>query len=75
MAKKPRADGNPNIVKLWPTTILVKRFAHFQKVNPALLERFSSNATARLRYLSTGIMNSASSPLSDQRAVTVLTLV
>lgn len=40
MAKKPRADGDPNIVKLWPTTILVKRFAHFQKVNPALLELF-----------------------------------
>ncbi len=40
MAKKPRADGNPNIVKLWPTTVLVKRFAHFQKVNPALLELF-----------------------------------
>ena len=40
MAKKPRADGNPNIVKLWPTMVLVKRFAHFQKVNPALLELF-----------------------------------
>ena len=40
MAKKPRADGNPNIVRLWPTTTLVKRLAHFQKVNPALLELF-----------------------------------
>lgn len=40
MAKKSRADGNPNIVKLWPTTLLVKRFAHYQKVNPALLELF-----------------------------------
>ncbi|MDH3217989.1 MAG: 2OG-Fe(II) oxygenase family protein [Gammaproteobacteria bacterium] len=40
MAKKTKAEGNPNIVKLWPTTILAKRFAHYQKVNPALLELF-----------------------------------
>ncbi|MCP4387016.1 MAG: hypothetical protein GY802_01870, partial [Gammaproteobacteria bacterium] len=40
MAKKPRSDVNPNITQLWPTTILAKRFAHFQKVNPALLELF-----------------------------------
>ncbi len=40
MAKKTRADGNPNIIKLWPTTILAKRFAHFQKINPALLDLF-----------------------------------
>jgi uncharacterized protein (TIGR02466 family) len=40
MAKKQKPAGNPNIVKLWPTTMLVKRFAHYQKVNPALLELF-----------------------------------
>ncbi|MDJ0778693.1 MAG: putative 2OG-Fe(II) oxygenase [Gammaproteobacteria bacterium] len=40
MAKKPRSDGNPNIVQLWPTTLLVKRFSHYQRVNPALLELF-----------------------------------
>jgi len=40
MAKKSRQDNNPNIVKLWPTTMLVKRFPHYQKVNPALLELF-----------------------------------
>ena len=40
MAKKSRQDANPNIVKLWPTTLLVKRFAHYQKVNSALLELF-----------------------------------
>ncbi|TNF89317.1 MAG: hypothetical protein EP300_05785 [Gammaproteobacteria bacterium] len=40
MAKKTKSDANPNIVQLWPTTMLVKRFAHFQKVNPALLELF-----------------------------------
>lgn len=40
MAKKSRQDANPNIVKLWPTTLLVKRFAHYQKVNAALLELF-----------------------------------
>ena len=40
MAKKQKPEGNPNIVKLWPTTLLVKRFAHYQKVNPALLELF-----------------------------------
>ena len=38
MAKKAKTGANPNIVKLWPTTMLAKRFAHFQKVNPALLE-------------------------------------
>ena len=40
MAKKSRPAANPNIVKLWPTTLLVKRFAHFQQVNPALLKLF-----------------------------------
>ncbi|MGD8420782.1 MAG: hypothetical protein PVJ78_10125, partial [Gammaproteobacteria bacterium] len=40
MAKKPKTDSNPNIIKLWPTTMLAKRFAHYQKVNPALLELF-----------------------------------
>ena len=40
MAKKNKTEGNPNIVKLWPTTLLVKRYAHYQKVNPALLELF-----------------------------------
>ena len=40
MAKKNKPEGNPNIVKLWPTTLLVKRFAHYQKVNPALLDLF-----------------------------------
>ena len=40
MAKKPRPSGNPNVVKLWPTTLLAKRFAHYQKVNPALLDLF-----------------------------------
>ena len=40
MAKKNRSGDNPNIVKLWPTTMLVKRFAHYQKVNPALLKLF-----------------------------------
>jgi len=40
MAKKKQSAGNPNIIKLWPTTLLGKRFAHYQKVNPALLELF-----------------------------------
>ena len=40
MAKKTKPAGNPNIVKLWPTLFLAKRFAHFQKVNPTLLELF-----------------------------------
>jgi hypothetical protein len=40
MAKKARSNANPNIIKMWPTTILARRFAHFQKVNPALLEMF-----------------------------------
>lgn len=39
MAKNKNRE-NPNIVKLWPTTILAKRFAHHQKVNPVLLELF-----------------------------------
>ncbi len=37
---KNKNRSNPNIRKLWPTTILAKRFAHHQKVNPALLELF-----------------------------------
>ncbi len=40
MAKKQKTGSNPNIIKLWPTTMLAKRFAHYQKVNPALLELF-----------------------------------
>jgi len=40
MAKKTNPAGNPNIIKLWPTILLAKRFAHYQKVNPALLELF-----------------------------------
>ena len=40
MAKKKQEKQNPNIIKLWPTTLLGKRFAHYQKVNPALLELF-----------------------------------
>ena len=40
MAKKNKPESNPNIVKLWPTTMLSKRFSHYQKVNPALLELF-----------------------------------
>ena len=40
MAKKMKMGGNPNIVNLWPTTMLVKRYGHYQKVNPALLELF-----------------------------------
>ena len=40
MAKKTKAADNPNIIKLWPTTMLAKRFSHYQKVNPALLELF-----------------------------------
>ncbi|MEM7563806.1 MAG: putative 2OG-Fe(II) oxygenase [Pseudomonadota bacterium] len=40
MAKKNKSAGNPNIIKLWPTTMLAKRFAHYQKINPALLELF-----------------------------------
>ena len=45
MAKKARSNANPNIIKMWPTTILARRFAHFQKVNPALLELLTSTAT------------------------------
>ena len=40
MAKKAKPAGNPNIISLWPTTLLAKRFAHYQKINPALLELF-----------------------------------
>ncbi|MFT5220109.1 MAG: hypothetical protein ACI9LO_001861 [Planctomycetota bacterium] len=40
MAKKNKQGANPNIIKLWPTTFLAKRFAHHQKVNPALIELF-----------------------------------
>lgn len=40
MAEKPKSEGNPNIVKLWPTTLLVRRFAHYQKVIPAILNLF-----------------------------------
>ena len=40
MAKKSKGGANPNLIKLWPTTILAKRFSHYQKVNPALLELF-----------------------------------
>lgn len=37
---KDKIRANPNIQKLWPVTILSKRFAHYQKINPALLELF-----------------------------------
>lgn len=37
---KNKDRSNPNIHKLWPTTVLSKRFAHHQKVNPALLDLF-----------------------------------
>ena len=37
---KNKTRSNPNIVKLWPVTLLVKRFAHYQKVNPPLLDLF-----------------------------------
>ncbi|MDH3635254.1 MAG: 2OG-Fe(II) oxygenase family protein [Gammaproteobacteria bacterium] len=40
MAKKTKTTGNPNVITLWPTTLLAKRFAHYQKVNPALLDLF-----------------------------------
>jgi hypothetical protein len=40
MAKKPKAAGNQNIITLWPTLLLAKRYAHYQKVNPSLLELF-----------------------------------
>ena len=41
MAKsKQQNKDNPNLMQLWPTSVLVKRFAHFQKVNPALLALF-----------------------------------
>ncbi len=40
MAKKPKAVGNQNIITLWPTILLAKRYAHYQKVNPSLLELF-----------------------------------
>jgi hypothetical protein len=41
MAKdKSKDKSNPNILKLSLTTILVKRFAHYQKVNPVLIELF-----------------------------------
>jgi len=39
MAKK-QAKPNSNIKQLWPTSILVKRFNEYQRVNPALLELF-----------------------------------
>ena len=38
MAKDKKQKSNPNILKLWPTTILSKRFSHYQKVNPILLD-------------------------------------
>lgn len=37
---KNKTRANPNIHQLWPTTVLSKRFAHHQKVNPALLDLF-----------------------------------
>jgi uncharacterized protein (TIGR02466 family) len=39
MAKqKQKPKTNSNILALWPTTILSKRFAHHQKVNPVLMD-------------------------------------
>jgi len=37
---KNKDRSNPNIHKLWPVTVLTKRFSHYQQVNPALLELF-----------------------------------
>ncbi len=37
---KDEKKSNPNILQLWPTSILSKRFSHYQKVNPKLLELF-----------------------------------
>ena len=37
---KDKKKSNSNIMQLWPTSILSKRFSHYQKVNPALLELF-----------------------------------
>ena len=37
---KDKKKPNANIVQLWPTSILSKRFAHYQKVNPVLLNLF-----------------------------------
>ena len=37
---KDKKKGSPHIQQLWPTHVLSKRFPHFQKVNPALLELF-----------------------------------
>ena len=45
---KNKTRSNPNIVKLWPVTLLVKRFAHYQKVNPVLLELFYAHALCNL---------------------------
>ena len=37
---KNESKPNPNIHQLWPTSILTKRFADYEQVNPALLELF-----------------------------------
>lgn len=37
---KNKTRKNPNIIKLWPVTLLTRRFAHHQKVNPVLLDLF-----------------------------------
>lgn len=37
---KNKTRTNPNIHKLWPVSILTRRFSHYQAVNPALLKLF-----------------------------------
>lgn len=37
---KDKKKSNSNITQLWPTSVLTKRFSHYQKINPALLELF-----------------------------------
>ena len=54
MAKKTKSGGNPNIVKLWPTTMLAKRFAELGVLpDPASIvaeDRFISPGDARYDY-------------------------
>ena len=40
---KIKTRANPNIYLLWPTTVLVKRFAHYQKINPELYTLFNQH--------------------------------
>ena len=52
MAKK-KVQSNPNIRKLWPVFILSKRYAHYQKINPKLLELFYAHRDKEQRSPST----------------------